>query len=140
EDPKLGDVIASHVYSEIQSPWGSYLENDWGLDPKNFVFADERRPLDIYRSILKITDERSPVFSILGGSTTVLTPMGNKAPALGILMAAIEKEFPIVYVESISYSIDLNGLHDMEDWNCSDKIAHVWLCGDAYLTQAESTS
>jgi len=38
------------------------LENEWRVDTRNFVYADERNPLDIYRTILRIDDERKTSF------------------------------------------------------------------------------
>jgi len=132
-DPKMGDRIAYKVFKSVQSDFGGPLENDWALEPQNFLYSDERLPLDIYRSILRLADERSEVFEAFGGSTIVLSPLGNKIPAIGALMAALEREFPVVYVEALSYTV--------EDWTIADgleanesKLTHVWLCGEAYHT------
>lgn len=132
EDPKKGDRIASRVFDLIQADWGGPMDNDWGLDPRNFVYADERKPLDIYRTILRINAERKPVFETFGGSTVVLSPMGSKIPTLGALMAAIEGEFPVVYVESIAYNVDWTKINNIGP--SQSRMSHIWLCGDAYLT------
>ncbi len=131
EDPKKGDQIACAVFSSILSSWGGYLDNEWGLDPKNFVYADERMPLDIYRAILRIADERKQVFETFGGSTVVLSPLGSKIPSLGILMAALERKFPVVYIESLTYHVDWVTIEQMDA--SKSKMAHIWLCGDAYI-------
>ena len=132
-DPKMGDRIAYNVFNSVQSDFGGPLENDWALEPLNFLYSDERLPLDIYRSILRLADEREEVFEAFGGSTIILSPLGSKIPAIGALMAALEREFPVVYVEALSYTV--------EDWKRVDdleaeesKLTHVWLCGDAYHT------
>mgnify|MGYP001073516064 CR=1 FL=1 len=131
EDPKKGDRIASRVFDLIQADWGGPLDNEWELDPRNFVYADERKPLDIYRTILRINAERKPVFETFGGSTIVLSPMGSKIPTLGALMAAIEGKFPVVYVESIAYNVDWTKINTIEQGK--SRMSHIWLCGDAYL-------
>lgn len=130
ENPKKGDNIAYAIFSSIYDEMGGGLENDWELEPQNFLYADERAPLDIYRTIIRIAHERAPVFEAFGGSTIVLSPLGSKIPSIGALMAGLEKEFPVVYVEAIGYNVD---------WDLAEaigpedsKMAHVWLCGDAY--------
>lgn len=130
-DPKLGDRIAYKVFKSVQSDMGGPLQNDWSLEPQNFLYSDDRMPLDIYRSILRLADERKEVFEAFGGSTTILSPLGSKIPAIGALMAALDRGFPVVYVEALSYTV--------EDWEILDsldatgsKLTHVWLCGDAY--------
>lgn len=132
EDPKKGDRIAGRIFDLIQADWGGPLDNEWELDPRNFVYADERKPLDIYRTILRINAERKPVFATFGGSTVVLSPMGSKIPTLGALMAAIEGEFPVVYVESIAYNVDWTKINAIGP--SQSRMSHIWLCGDAYLT------
>lgn len=125
EDPKKGDRIACSLISS--------LENEWNVDPRNFVYADERKPLDIYRTILRIDDERKPVFETFGGSVVILSPLGSKIPAIGALMAALERNFPVVYVESLAYNVDWDAVNALESTN--SRMAHIWLCGDAYLNE-----
>jgi hypothetical protein len=135
-DAKKGDRVAFDVFASIQSDWGGPLENDWGLDPRNFVYADERRPLDIYRTILRIDEERTPVFEALGGSIVILSPLGSKIPAIGALMAALERKFPVVYVEALAYTVNWERV---DASNSSDsRMVHIWLYGDAYFKDIEA--
>lgn len=105
------------------------LESTWDVDPRNVVFASEGNPLDLYRSILRIDDERGEVFKETGGSILVLSPIGSKLLSLGALMAAIERDFPVVYVEALNYkftpSVDSHRFSD-------EKLVHLWLKGEAY--------
>ena len=93
-DPRMGDVVIEHFLDQI--------ERSWGVDARNFVYASEEDPLDVYRTILEIDEQRRPVFEKLG-SVVVLSPVGSKAVALGSLMAAIERMLPVVYVEALGY-------------------------------------
>lgn len=121
-DPKAADRLANDFISEIESAWE--------VDTRNVVFADEQNPLDLYRTILRIEDERKPVFENFGGSSVVLSPVGSKMLAIGALMAALERNLPVYYVEAIGYDVDWGRAetsgapHQM--------MSHVWLCGDAY--------
>ena len=105
------------------------LESTWEVDPRNVVFASESNPLDLYRSILRIDDERGDVFKETGGSLLVLSPIGSKLLSLGALMAAIERDFPVVYVEALNYNFTAGVA--TQDFT-GEKLVHLWLKGEAY--------
>lgn len=116
-DPRRGDMLATEYVREI--------EDAWSVDARNIVYADEGDPADLYRTILKLDDLRRPVFEEIGGSMLVLSPLGNKAMALGALMAALERDLPVAYVESIEYK-----LRPVEIG--TPDLIHVWLGGEVY--------
>jgi len=135
DDPKRGDKLVTNFISELEDEWAV---DNWAVDARNIVYAAERNPLDIYRTILRIDDERKPVFESFGGSVVILSPLGSKMLAIGALMAALEREFPVVYVEALEYNVD---------WSTTDKVvydnsktAHVWLYGEAYLRDIEKST
>lgn len=122
KDPKKSDKLAMNFIAE--------LESEWEVDPRNFVYADEKRPLDIYRTIMRINEEREPVFETFGGSMLILSPLGGRMPAIGMLMAALEGKFPVVYVEALEYHVDWEKVDAMSTDNI--ETTHVWLYGEAY--------
>ena len=130
EDPKKGDRIASNFYAYITDDWVSAPDSEWNVEPQSFLYADDRKPLDIYRSIISLDNERTPVFEALGGSTMVLSPSGNKTSSMGVLMAALERSFPVVCVEALSYDVDWSKI-DAVDTNATEFV-HIWLKGEAY--------
>jgi hypothetical protein len=119
-NPRMGDLLAEEFLVEF--------ENAWTVDPRNVVYAAEDDPLDLYRTILGLDDLRRPVFKEVGGSLLVLSPLGSKIMALGALMAALERDLPIAYLESIGYNID----NSVPETTVSPYLVHVWLEGDAY--------
>lgn len=119
-DPRFGDVLAAEYLEEF--------ERSWPVDTRNIVYADEGDPLDLYRTILRLDDLRKPVFAETGESTLVLSPLGSKMMAVGALLAAIERNLPIVQLESVSYEIESDLPPEIED----AFLAHVWLEGDVY--------
>ncbi len=104
------------------------LESGWSVDTRNIVYAAEDDPLDLYRTILRLDDLRKPVFQEVGGSLLVLSPTGSKVMALGALMAALERDLPVAYLESIGY--DLDG--SVSTTSATPNLLHVWLEGDVY--------
>ena len=105
------------------------LQDAWSVDVRDLVYADEKNPLDAYRTILRIDDARRRVFETVGGSQIILSPLGSKALALGTLMAALERDFTLLYVESIGYTLDKEPAPPASD---SDELVHIWLHGEAY--------
>ena len=122
EDPRLGDCLVEYYLDEFA--------DRWSVDSRSIVYSDERSPLDFYRTVLRIHDTRHKVFERTGGNLLVLSPTGSKVLALGAMMAAMERDFPVVYVESLSFSLDLDESPD-NDYTERD-LVHVWLYGEAY--------
>lgn len=119
-DPRLGDRLAEEFLIE--------LESGWSVDTRNIVYADEGDPLDLYRTILRLDDLRRPVFQEVGGSLLVLSPLGSRVTALGALMAALERDLPVAYLESIGYALD-GSVTVMCD---RPNLVHIWLEGEVY--------
>lgn len=126
-DPRAADRLIEHYQEDF--------DNTWGVDSRDLVYADERNPLDLYRSILRIAAERTRVFAQAGGSMVILSPKGSKVLATGALMAALEGDFPIAYVEASAYSTDFTRL----DFHraAPGEIVHIWLEGEAYRAAAQ---
>lgn len=118
--PRLGDSLLEELLGSDGFPWT--------MDARSIVHADEDDPLDLYRTVLRLHTLREPVFREVGGSHLVLSPVGSKVMALGALMAALEKDLPVVYLEDFSY--ELQG--ELDDSTPTPELMHVWLEGDAY--------
>lgn len=118
--PRLGD---SHLEELLGS--GGF---PWQMDARSIVHADEDDPLDLYRTVLRLHALREPVFRETGGSQLILSPVGSKVMALGALLAALEKDLPVVYLEDFSY--ELQGALDVK--LAPPELMHVWLEGDPY--------
>lgn len=116
-DPRRGDGLIEVFQEEFESVWR--------VDARDLIYVDERRPVDLYRSVLDIDDARRRVFRKLGGSLTVLSPFGSKVQSLGALMAALERDFPVMYVETLAYTSTPSVVDEGE-------LVHVWLHGEAY--------
>jgi len=123
DDPRTGDALVEEYLT--------LLTDSWGVDTRNIIFAAEDDPLDVYRTILELDDARQPVFDGDGGSLCVISPVGSKVLGLGALMAATERDFPVLHVEAVGFTADEAGLRDYPDDRGT--FAHVWLTGDPYI-------
>jgi hypothetical protein len=118
---RSGDELLEHFMTEIVDAWE--------VDPRNYIYAAEQEPLDLYRTLLRLDDARKRVYQAHGGSLLVLSPIGSRTLALGALLAALERNFPVAYLESISYALPASMAASVpQRW----PIAHIWLTGDAY--------
>lgn len=127
----------SRQADELLEHYQEELDSTWEVDGGNIVYADETNPLDLYRTILKIDDARSRVFRDIGGSVSVLSPVGSKALAIGAMLAAIERDLPVVHVEAIGYAVDFDQL----DRSAAPvELIHLWLCGSAYAAAPDTGS
>lgn len=122
-DPRLADELALEYREE--------LLGTWQVDVRNIVYADEDDPLDVYRTILRIDDLRQPVFAGSGGSTTIVSPTNSKLTALGALMAAIERDLPVAYLEAEGYELKTVTADPSTD-DLAAGLVHLWLEGEAY--------
>jgi len=120
-DPRLPDRLVEAYAVE--------MESGWQVDPRNIVYADEHSPLDLYRAIGRIHEARRPIFQSRG-SQIILSPIGSKILSLGALLAALEHDFPVVYVEAIAYEMDFGRIEAVQDQ--PGPLIHLWLEGEAY--------
>jgi hypothetical protein len=104
----------------------------WDVDSRDLIYAHEKSPVDLYRTILRIDDARQRVFAGTGGSQLILSPVGSKALALGMLMAALERALAVVLIESLAYNPAPSVL-DMRTMPRGE-LVHIWLHGEAYST------
>lgn len=132
DHPREPDKLIEQ-YGDLFDSIGPF-ETTWHVDTRDLVFAHQKNPVDLYRTILRIDDARKPVFEEIGRSQLILSPMGNKALSLGVLMAALERDFAVVSVESIAYNVDFTVLNSAPA--SSGELVHIWLHGDAYVGQS----
>ena len=52
--------------------------------------------------------------------------------SIGAMLAAIERDFPVIYIESVEYHVDLDKLNRARE--SRGDIVHVWISGEAYAT------
>lgn len=128
QDARAGDALVEEYLP--------LLSEAWAVDTRNIIYAAEDDPLDVYRTILELSDAREPVFAGHGGSLVVLTPIGSKVLALGAFMAATERNFPVLHVEAVGFTADASVLAQYPDDRGT--FAHVWLSGDPYSTLESS--
>lgn len=127
--PRSPDELIEE-YGDLFETISDPFQTTWQVDDRDLVYAHEKIPLDLYRTILRIDDARRRVFAETGGSQVILSPVGSKALALGMLMAALERDFGVVSVEAIAYKADPSALDAQAA--SGGEFVHIWLHGEAY--------
>ena len=121
--------------SELLYQFREQIEGRWEVSEGGFMFASESDPLDLYRATLRVDSQRAAVFAESRGALTVVSPLGSKALSIGALMAALERNLPIVHVEAVGYDVDWEA---NEIASGANNLVHIWLAGDAYAEIEET--
>jgi len=104
----------------------------WEVDYRNCVYAAENDPLDLYRTILRLDDARKRIFAEAGGSLLIISPTGSKILSVGGLLAALDRDLPVVLIESLGYEVDLAAFERSLGPDHPSQLVHAWLDGEAY--------
>ena len=118
-NPRRGDDLIAEYHS--------LLFDTWEVEPRGFIYADERDPFDIYRLLGELAYDYAQSLKPLGEARTVVSAHSSKLLSPGVLLAAFEHSLAIAHVEPTGYSLDT--LEVRED---SNEIFEVWLTGEAY--------
>jgi len=114
---------------ELITEYRSQLVNEWDVDPRDLVYVSERNPLDCYRTLQMLKQRHDKAVAGVYEPQIILSPVGSKVLAAGAMMAAIEYDLAIHYLETLRY--DFDGIEDRED-GPPDIIVHMLLSGPAY--------
>lgn len=120
-DPRRADTLIGEFENE--------LVNEWQVDPRDLVYVSEWNPLDSYRSISLLKQRYDRTVEGIFDPHMILSPVGSKVMAAGALMAAIEHDLTVQYIETVRY--ELNGEQPQEAID-NDQMVHVLLSGPAY--------
>lgn len=105
------------------------LVDEWQVDPRDVVYASERNPLDCYRTLSTLKTRFDRTMTGTYQPRLVLSPVGSKVLAAGALMAAIEHDMAVQYLETESYSFEeREAMHAAPP----DMTVHLILAGPSY--------
>lgn len=120
DNPRRGDQLLRI----FQQP----ILNDWDVNLLDVIYAQESDPTDVCETITRIHNGRKTAFenSTKRPARTVLSPAGTRIGSVGMLLATLRLDLPIMYEESIGYVSDLSSLPVLLDTPPSH-LWHVWL-------------
>jgi len=100
------------------------------VEPRNFIYADERNPFDLYRGLCRLSDRYTKALAPVGDVTVVTSVHGSKVMSVGALLAAHEKHLSVVSAGPTGYRIQ-RGV-DLDKETASSDLICLWLEGEPY--------
>jgi hypothetical protein len=120
-DPRRADALIAE--------YGTQLIDEWQVDPRDLVYVSESNPLDCYRTLSTLTKRYADAVDQIFVPSIILSPVGSRVMAAGALMAAIEHDLPVQYIETVRYDFDLA---KPAVTAAPDMRVHLLLSGPAY--------
>lgn len=119
-DPRRGDRLVLEyrrlLFEEIR------------LEPRNIIYAAERNPFDLYRTLGALHTRYLTALSPLGTVSMVLSSHSSKLLSVGVLLTAYEHDLVVQHVSPGTY-----GLHPhAEDLRNHNEVYDLWLTGEPY--------
>ncbi|MEO7571257.1 MAG: hypothetical protein ABIX10_02360 [Acidimicrobiales bacterium] len=99
------------------------------VTPGNLIYADERNPFDLYRTLSRLQEDFREALKALEPTTLALSTHSSKLLSLGALLAAYEHQLPIVAAPAVDYEVadvDLTAL------GVGNQVTCAWLTGVPY--------
>ena len=117
-DPRRGDNLLLEHQAE--------LIDTFGVSLGNIIYADERNPFDLYRTLSRLQANLRLSLEHLGPTVLAVSAHSSKALSLGVLLAAYEHGLPIVTAPPRDYE-----LLDVEpdDFAQDHRLTTAWLAG-----------
>jgi hypothetical protein len=120
-DPRRADALITEYETQ--------LVDEWQVDPRDLVYVSESNPLDCYRTLSLLAKRYSDAVAQIFVPSIILSPVGSRVMAAGALMAAIEHDLPVQYIETVRYDFDPAKPTAAET---PDMRVHLLLSGPAY--------
>jgi hypothetical protein len=106
------------------------LFEEMRVDERNFIFASEWNPFDLFRSLEQLHERYAALLRPLGPVTFTLSAHGSKLLSLGALLAAYEHGFGVVHATPTGYYLRQGT--DVPALRTADNISCAWVDGAAY--------
>ena len=121
-NPRRGDDIVIE-YQKL-------LFDQLRVDPRNFIYASELNPFDVYRQVRNAALHYHEVLSLIGGCRVAFSALCSKVMSIGILLVAYELkkteiQSGIAHIECQNYDIPKETPIDAEP-------VSIWIAGECY--------
>jgi hypothetical protein len=103
-----------------------------GVEPRNFIYADEANPFDLYRSISRLNERYAELLKPLGATRMILSAHSSKLLSVGVLLAAYEQELEVRHVSPSLYTMGNSG--DVGALETDNQLVDLWLAGEPYAS------
>lgn len=118
--------INAKLVDELVAEYHEQIINTWNTELQNIVLAAESDPLDLYHTVVRVDSARKKIFN---EALTILSPMGSKVSTIGGMLAAMDLNLPVTYVETVGYGLECK---EHQPAHSHNKMVHVWVDGPIY--------
>lgn len=117
---RADDLVVSYHYM---------LFDSWGIEPKNFIYASEQNPFEVYRQIVRAICAYRDSFVPLGGAKFVLSALSSKLLSVAALLVAYD--FKCTGFDVGIAHVDCHGYDFVEpDAPSGGELFGLWLAGE----------
>lgn len=113
------------------------LMDSFRVGSSNVIFANERNPFDLYRTLVRLQDRLLSALLPLGQTSLVLSTHSSKTLSIGAFLAAYERKMPVITAPVIDY--ELSEFNEADVANQSHLMS-AWIAGSPYCMPAENVS
>ena len=127
-DPRRGDnLVLEHR---------NFLFEELRVDPRNFLYAAESNPFEVYRQLMKAIHHYGDTLSPLGGANAILSVLSSKLISVGAILAAYElkmqkSRIAIAHIEAHGYKISVPEV-ELAEIATRGVMHGMWLTGECY--------
>lgn len=100
------------------------------VEPRNYLYAAESNPFDLYRAVTDLRDRYQESLRPLGAARLVLSTHSSKLLSVGVLLAAHEMSLEVMHVSPSRYGTRAGA--DLYELAQDCRPTDLWLTGDAY--------
>jgi len=128
QNPRRGD--------DLILEYRGLLFDSLRIDPRNFLYASETNPFEVYRQLVHAIEHYAKSLVPLGGSNAIVSALSSKLLSIGALLAAYElkragSRVAIAHIEAHGHRVAV----EMEELTrlARDGVIHgLWLAGECY--------
>ncbi|MEY2423024.1 MAG: hypothetical protein QOI95_3091 [Acidimicrobiaceae bacterium] len=122
-DPRRGDNLVLE-HRELLT------DDRFAVESRNYIYASEANPFDLYRAITDLHDRYQSALRILGAAKFVLSTHSSKLLSIGVLLAAYENGLEVMHVSPSRYG--LRAGVDVASLANAGQLVDLWLAGEPY--------
>jgi hypothetical protein len=115
---------------ELLSEYQPALVDEWKVDARDYIYVSERNPLDCYRTVSILKKRYDKTVKEVFFPQIILSPLGSRVIAAGAMMAAVEHDLAVHYVETLRY--EFKGTASGTRPQSKEMIVHIWIHGPIY--------
>jgi hypothetical protein len=121
-NPRRGD--------DLLLEYRQLLVDTFEVEWDNYIYADESNPFDLYRTLCRLHQRYRDSLRPLGESTVVVSTHASKTLSIGVLLAAYEKQLPVIAAGPAQHFIQNEAV--FVNPPSDDVVTCLWLQGEPY--------